>query len=170
MRLLGPASATRATVEKNAAAQKGVHARFLEQMLPALWVAAGHYGIDPVGMVAQAFKETAGGNFTGKVKPEFCNPCGLKNHDSLFPGVDDGDQPLAHARFANWSVGAIAHAQHLAAYAGLSVSGLILDPRYDMVVARHRLESWEDLSGKWARAADYGPSIVTIARRLQASV
>lgn len=168
MRILGPASALRATVEQNAAAQKGVHERFVDVMLPALWSAAGRYGIDPVGLVAQAYKETGGGNFTGKVKAEFCNPCGLKNRSSLFPGVDDGDQPLAHARFANWSVGAHAHAQHLAAYAGLSIDDLIVDPRYELVVGRFQLEAFEELSGRWAPSATYGAEVVVIARRLQA--
>jgi hypothetical protein len=32
--------------------------RFTEQMFPVLWAAALHYGIDPVGLVAQSYKET----------------------------------------------------------------------------------------------------------------
>lgn len=167
MRILGPPSAPRATVVAAAAAQSGVHTRFVDDMLPALWDAAVANGVDPVGVIAQAFKETGGGQFKGRVKPEFRNTCGLKNRQSLFPGVDDGDQPLAHARFASWRVGALAHVQHLLAYAGVPVRLLIVDPRYELVAGKHRLESFEELGGRWAPSATYGTELVVIARRLQ---
>jgi hypothetical protein len=167
MRILGPPSADRATVLANVTAATGVHARFVADMFPALWWAGLACGVDPVGMVAQSFKETGGGQYAGKVKPEFFNPCGLKVGASLFPGVDDGDNPLAHARFPNWQVGALAHAQHLAAYAGVVLPTLIVDPRYELVVGVHRVETFEDLSGKWAPAATYGSDLVKRARKLQ---
>lgn len=168
MRILGPTSAPRATALAAVQALPGVHARFPGEMFPALWSAALGCGIDPVGMVAQAFKETAGGNYTGKVKPEFYNTCGLKVRTlGLFPGIDDGDMPLAHQRFPNWLCGALAHAQHLAAYAGAVVGTLIVDPRYELVVGKYRLETFEELSGKWAPSATYGTELVAIARKLQ---
>jgi hypothetical protein len=170
VRILGPPSATRGVARYNAAALPGIHARFIDDMFPALWKAAITYGVDPVGVLAQSFKETGGGNFTGKVRAEFCNPCGLKNRASLFPGVDDGDLPLAHARFANWYAGAVAHVQHLAAYAGATVPGVIVDPRFDFVAGKNRLENFEDLGGKWAPDPAYGTSVVATARKLQTAI
>ncbi len=143
------------------------HARFARDMAPALWHAATHYGISPAGMVAQAWKETGGGNFTGQVRPEFCNTCGLKNIRPLYPGVDDGDRPLAHARFANWQVGAHAHAQHLLAYCGVKVAGLVVDPRFHVVRAPF-VTDWEQLSGRWAPSPTYGQEIAALAAKLAA--
>jgi hypothetical protein len=169
MRLIGPPSAPRAVVIANVNKQTGVHPRFVVEMLPELWSAGEVYGIDPVGVIAQAFKETAAGRFGGAVRPEFFNTCGLKvRHLGLFPGVDDGDNPLAHARFANWTNGAHAHVQHLAKYAGQPVTGLIVDPRY-FLVGGAPVETFEELSSRWAPAADYGQTLVAIARRLQAT-
>ena len=37
--------------------------RFTQEMFPALWDAALRYGIDPVGLVAQSYKETGKGKF-----------------------------------------------------------------------------------------------------------
>lgn len=154
----------------NVRATLGVHPRFADEMFPALWDAAVTCGVDPVGLIAQAAKETRWGNYGGKVRPEFHNTCGLKNGSSLFPGVDDLDNPLAHARFANWEVGALAHAQHLAAYAGARPPfGLIVDPRFELVAGKSRLENFEELSGKWAPSTTYGPELVKIARALQTS-
>lgn len=169
MRLIGPPSAPRAVVIGNVNKQTGVHPRFVVEMLPDLWSAGEFYGIDPVGVLAQAFKETAGGRFTGAVRPEFFNPCGLKVRQlGLFPGIDDGDNPLAHQRFANWTNGAHAHVQHLCAYAGQPVPGLIVDPRY-FLVGGTPVETFEELSGRWAPSPTYGPELVAIARRFQAT-
>ena len=52
--------------------------RFTQEMFPALWDAALRYGIDPVGLVAQSYKETGKGNFGGQVKPQFYNTAGIK--------------------------------------------------------------------------------------------
>jgi hypothetical protein len=145
---------------------------FNDQMLPALWAAGLRYGIDPVGVVAQSYHETGAGKFPGRVKPEFYNTCGLKNrHLGLFPGIDDGDNPLAHARFASWDAGARAHVQHLRAYAGWPVTpeSEIVDPRYWLVVGK-RLEEFEELSGNWAPAATYGQSIEALISKLSSTV
>lgn len=168
MRIIGPASATYATVEKNLRARVGLHPRFVNEMFPELWAAAVEYGLDPVGVVAQAGKETGWGNFTGNVKPEFYNTAGIKvRYNALFPGVTDGDRPLAHQMFPNWRVGAIAHVQHLRAYTGWPVTDEpIVDPRYQYVAA-HRLENFEDLGGKWAPSTSYGVELVGLARSLQ---
>lgn len=176
MRIIGPPSADQDSVFVMLQNTASVHPRFTAEMFYPLWNAALRYGIDPIGVVAQATKETGAGQFTGKVKPEFCNPCGLKiRYQNLtFPDQPDpqpllGDKPLAHAMFPNWNVGATAHVQHLRAYAGwpLGDGELVVDPHYVFVVGKHWCENFEDLSGKWAPALDYGQGIVTIARRLQ---
>jgi hypothetical protein len=145
-------------------------------MLEPLWRAASQYGLDPVGLVAQAAKETNWGNYTGRVKPEFHNTCGLKvapeQQALVFPDQPDprptaDDKPLAHAMFSNWWIGAKAHAQHLCAYTGQLIGEEPVDPRYELVVNKHWCENFEDLGGKWAPAPDYGVKIVAIARRLQ---
>jgi hypothetical protein len=170
VRIIGPPSAARAHVLQRVAAEQPVaHERFLLEMFPALWDAAVAYDIDPVGVIAQSGKETSWGRFSGKVLPGFYNTCGLKNrHLGLFPGLDDADWPLAHARFASWETGAVAHVQHLCGYAGLPVHGLIVDPRYWLVAGKHRLENWSELGGKWAPAPSYGTELETVMRRLQA--
>jgi N-acetylmuramoyl-L-alanine amidase len=168
MKILGPATADRVTVEANLPAN--AHPRFGAAMLPALWDAATHYGIDPIGIVAQAWKETGGGNYTGRVKPEHYNTCGLKVRHLGYGGpATTGDEQLAHAAFANWTIGAHAHAQHLLAYCGGQVAGLIVDPRYT-VVSPPYVTDWEQLGGRWAPSSTYGTEIVTLARRLQGEV
>lgn len=172
MRIIGPPSAPEAAVRRALTdweTVQRVHPRLIDDMLPALWAAAIGYLIDPVGVVAQAFKETGGGFFRGNVRPEFYNPCGLKvRHNALFPGVTDADNPLAHQMFPNWPVGATAHVQHLCAYAGWSPNpdALIVDPRYGYVAGKHRIEAWAELGGRWAPSATYGAEIEAVMRDL----
>jgi hypothetical protein len=167
VRIIGPSTADKASVAGRLAGMGG-DKRFVGEMLNPLWSAAERYGIDPAGVVAQSYKETGGGKFGGKVKPEFYNTCGLKiRHQNLYPGVTDGDNPLAHAMFPSWEVGAEAHVQHLRAYAGWPVTDLIVDPRYVLVIGRHACESFAELGGKWAPTASYGTELVAIARKLQ---
>jgi N-acetylmuramoyl-L-alanine amidase len=168
VRIIGPPSAEMDLVQRNALALSGTHPRFVEEMLTPLWDAASDYMIDPVGVVAQAYKETAGGNYTGKVKAEFYNTCGLKiRHLGMLPEAD-GDQPLAHQIFPSWEVGAEAHVQHLRAYAGWPIDlELVVDPRYQLVVGKNACATFEELSGKWAPSATYGQELVTLARRLR---
>jgi hypothetical protein len=149
----------------------GANTLFVTSIAPALWAAAVKYAVDPVGMIAQSLKETAGGAFTGKVRPEFYNTAGIKvRHPDVVPGVTDGDNPLAHAMFANWAVGAEAHAQHLRAYTGALVDGhLVVDPRLVFVVGRYRVEDFEELGGKWAPSPSYGQEVVAVAARLLAA-
>jgi N-acetylmuramoyl-L-alanine amidase len=171
VRIIGPPSVPVEIVFERMLGMK-VEQRFRDDAVPELWDAAERYRIDPVGLVAQALKETGLGRFGGKVKFEFYNPCGLKTrHPDLFPGVTDGDNPLAHAMFPNWRVGALAHGQHVIAYAGwpelvTDLGDPIVDPRWDYVAGRHRLEDWAELGGKWAPSTTYGVEIEALMRRL----
>jgi hypothetical protein len=166
MRLIGPPSATKDTVLANLAGLKP-HPRFTGDMFPELWDAAEFYGIDPVGVVAQSYKETGGGTFGGAVLPQFFNPCGLKIRNVGIRPETTGDQPLAHAMFPSWEVGATAHVQHLCAYAGMPAHGLIVDPRYAYVVGKHALENWSELGGKWAPSPFYGIEIESLMETLR---
>lgn len=173
MRILGPESSPYQNVFENLASV-GANALFVDLMFPSLWSAALKYGIDPVGMVAQSGKETAWGGFTGNVNKVFFNTCGLKNTDpqrSLYPGITDKDNPLSHAMFSGWPEGAEAQAQHLRAYTGWKVlDQLIVDPRYELALKTTTTwcETWADLGGNWAPAADYGQKVEEIMVRLQA--
>lgn len=169
MRIMSAATVTLTTVLDNIASDEPQVADvFTDAIVPELWTAAVDHGVDPVGAIAQAAKETGWGRFGGAITAEWRNTCGLKNTRPLFPGVDDGDQPLAHARFPSWRVGALAHVQHLAAYAGRPVSGLIVDPRYWLVLNSGRpVPEFEGLSGRWAPSPTYGQGIVNIAARLR---
>lgn len=169
VRIIGPPSATEDNVRRQLGIiAGGIHPRFLGEMFDSLWGEARTLSIDPVGMVAQSFKETGAGNFTGNVKPEFYNTAGIKTRTvGFYPGLNDGDRPLAHAQFANWRVGAIAQAQHLRAYAGwpLTVYELIVDPRYSLVKGQW-CENWSDLGTRWAPSPTYGQEIEAIMQRL----
>ena len=172
-RIFGPPSSTRESVLAKVKARPGVSQLFINEMFPALWDAAIKYGIDPVGMVAQSGKETSWGNFGGKVRKEFFNTAGNKispTQQALFPGVTDGDNPLAHAMFASWKVGAEVHAQHLRRYAGVPIQPetLLVAPRYWAVAeANTGTTDWFGLSGKWAPAASYGPSLEQIMNEIR---
>lgn len=146
------------------------HPRFATDMVPALWAAGLGYGIDPVGMVAQSGKETGWGNYGGRVPPWFYNTAGIKVRHvreamALVP-TGDGDHPLIHQQFPNWQIGAVAHAQHLRAYTGQTVMGMIVDPRYSLVGPPF-VDTWAGLGGRWAPSASYGSEIESIIDRLR---
>ncbi|MBO8165091.1 MAG: trypsin-like peptidase domain-containing protein, partial [Brevibacillus sp.] len=111
-------------------------------------------GIRPEVAYAQAAKETAFGRFGGVVTRDHHNWCGLKTTK----GGSNSD-PYAHAKFPDDEVGVLAHLQHLALYAGVEVTGRIVDPRHFSSI-EGTAPTVEALGGKWAPAADYGQSIV----------
>jgi N-acetylmuramoyl-L-alanine amidase len=118
------------------------------------------YGIRADIALAQACKETNYFKFTGIVKPEFNNYCGLKTEKA------QGDTPSDHARFPDPATGVEAHIQHLYCYATqnpLPEDRTLVDPRFNIVaeiVGRGTATTVEELSGKWAPSSDYGKSIV----------
>lgn len=167
MRIVDQPSATRSSVLQRLNGLKPAPI-FTQDIFPAIWDAGLHYGVDPVGMVAQSYKETGAGRFTGNVQPRFYNTAGIKiRHTDMFPGITDQDRPLAHQMFPSWEVGAAAQAQHLRAYAGQPVTGdLIVDPRYVWVIGQFSLTEWSDLGGKWAPSPTYGIEIEQIMQTL----
>lgn len=177
MRIIGPPSVPRASVLARLQEWQTdgrVHARFVDEMFEPLWRTAHIYGIDPVGIVAQSYKETAGGKFGGRIDHRWCNTCGLKiRHVGIVPAADGG-RALAHAMFASWAVGALAHVQHVCAYAGLRADLIcaafpevpIVDPRFELV-SGPPLENWWELSGRWAPSPTYGSEIEAVMTLLR---
>lgn len=145
-----------------------VHARFINEMFPALWDAAVKYDIDPVGMVAQALHETDRGNYTGNVVPEMHNTAGIKWHDSwrfqIINYPAEGDAMLSHAAFANWRAGTEAHAQHVLGYMGIKLPPwqVVVDPRYPLALDQAKqtgpAKYWSQMGGyrRWAPNPSYG--------------
>ncbi len=114
-----------------------------------------YYGIRGDLAFAQAMHETDYLRFTGVVKPEQNNFCGL--------GATGPDNQ--GASFQTPREGVLAHLQHLYAYATtkpLTDGYPLLDPRFDLV-ARGSVPTWVGLNGKWAvPGATYGQSILSI--------
>ena len=48
-------------------------------------------------------------------------------------------------------------------------SYLIVDPRATFVVGKYRVETFEELGGKWAGSATYGQEVVALAEELKAA-
>lgn len=171
MEILSRPTATAATVVNNLRLRPGINPRFIDEMFIHLWNEAIRYGIDPVGMVAQSFKETGGGNYGGKVPFWFHNTAGLKTKyiketmDLL--GTTDVDHPLVHLRFRDFKQGARAHAHHLRAYSvKLPPDEEILSHRYGLV--SRNATHFSELSGGWAPSPTYGPEIEKLAAQLSA--
>jgi hypothetical protein len=146
------------------------HRRFVAHMLDPLWTEACQHGVDPVGVVAQAYHETDGGRFTGAVLASMHNTCGLRVdpealtvHDEAVPlagapAARAALLTLSHASFATWQLGARAHVQHVLAYAGVAVaSEELVDGRYRLVrrLVTPPVLSWRELGQRWA-TAQYG--------------
>lgn len=153
-------------------AASSAHPRFLADMFDPLWRMARIYGIDQLYFVAQSYKETGGGKFTGNVPTTYFNTCGLKVRDTSLVTFPNGSEvPLAHCQSASWFEGAEKQAQHLYAYMGkeLPLGRYLCDPRWLWVYGKHTATQWEDLTGKWAvPGIGYGESIVEIGNRFVA--
>jgi hypothetical protein len=114
-------------------------------------------GIRPDVLFAQEMLETDFGKFTGKVPPDYHNVAGVKvKNPSPFDVRED------HEKFATWSEGIRAHANHLCAYAGLEpVEGSNGEPVHDryFVVAglswAGTVKTIDGLSGHYAPRHDY---------------
>ncbi|MDQ1001197.1 N-acetylmuramoyl-L-alanine amidase [Neobacillus niacini] len=118
-----------------------------------------YYGIRGDVAFAQAMHETDYLRFTGVVKPEQNNFCGL--------GATGPDNP--GASFETPREGVLAHLQHLYAYAStkpLPDGYPLVDPRFSLV-ARGSAPTWVGLNGKWAvPGTTYGQSILGLYERM----
>ncbi|WP_199256826.1 N-acetylmuramoyl-L-alanine amidase [Alteribacillus sp. YIM 98480] len=117
-----------------------------------------YYGIRGDVAFAQALHETDFFRFTGVVKPEQNNFCGL--------GATDRDNP--GASFDTPEEGVLAHIQHLYAYSSSSAlpdKYPLVDPRFQLV-ERGSATTWVGLNGKWAVPGDrYGQMILNLYER-----
>jgi hypothetical protein len=69
-------------------------------------------------------------------------------------------------KFSNLTVGTLAHAHHLMAYAGEPVPVDTPDPRNDFV-EYGSAKTVRDLSGKWTPDPNYGKNIESIIRKFR---
>lgn len=147
---------------------------FVDEIAPALWYAASDHAIDPVGVIAQSYKETGAGRFGGAITAKWFNTAGIKIREPGHTPGTEGDKPLAHAMFPNWETGALAQVQHLRAYVNwhIPVCEPLVDPRYVWVIGRYTGENqivhWSHLSTRWAPSRTYGNEIEDIMTRLRA--
>ena len=118
-----------------------------------------YYGIRGDIAFAQAMHETDYLRFTGTVRPEQNNFCGL--------GTTGPDNP--GASFDTPREGVLAHLQHLFAYAStkpLPDKYPLVDPRFDLV-KRGAATTWVGLNGKWAvPGTHYGQSILGLYEKM----
>jgi hypothetical protein len=108
-------------------------------------------------MLAQEMFETGWGRFGGIVLPGYRNVAGIKVRDPR-----GANPPEAYQRFACWSEGIRAHANHLGAYCGAAP---VLGPNGEPVHARYHVatstawagavETTDGLSRTWSTRGDY---------------
>ena len=122
------------------------------------WAWGGAVGIRSDLMLAQEMFETGWGHFGGIVAPQQHNVAGIK-----VGNPNAADLPGDFERFATWSEGIRAHANHLGAYSGavpvLGPNGEPVHDRYYVVRSAPwagTVETIGGLSGKWSVREDYG--------------
>ena len=135
-------------------ASKG--ATTIEDFCHILVEEAADEGVSGDVVFAQAMLETGYLSFTGAVRPEMCNFCGLGANSSV-PGSGN--------TFANVREGLRAQVQHLKAYGSReSLVHDLVDPRFGYVT-RGCAPTIGDLSGRWA-GEGYGEKIASVLERL----
>jgi hypothetical protein len=182
--IFGPAIATadqlRAWLEaeavRNRARMQGMGREFIPfPDLVDLYLRIGaEYGVRGDVALAQAAKETGYWQFTGDVKPDQNNFCGLwATGDKPLTGTEplNGADPSRvrleagrhGATFATAEAGVEAHIQHLYAYATkdrLPSGRVLLSPRF-VYVQHGSAPTWQGLNARWAvPGTTYGQSII----------
>lgn len=135
---------------------RGASQRFID-VAPIYWEYGEIFGIRADVLYAQAAKETAFGNYTGKVKPEMNNWAGIKKYGAT------GDETDDHESFATPEEGVRAHFNHMSAYVGVSAVGET-HGRYKSVIIlpwAGQVKYVEQLGTKWCPDPNYGYSIMT---------
>lgn len=127
----------------------------VEEFVSTYYEEAGFEGVRPDLAIAQAILETGFFRYGGDVLPEQNNYAGI--------GTTGNSRGIW---FANVREGAVAHIQHLLAYATTREPlKPIVDPRYYIAREIHLAQcpTWESLSGKWAVPGyNYGQNIIRI--------
>lgn len=124
------------------------------ELADLFWEIAPKLNIRPDIAYAQSAKETAFGRFGGVLNNTYHNTCGLKTSK----GGGNYD-PNVHQKFPDWETGILAHVQHLAIYAGITVVPPIVDPRHFSFI-KGKAKTVEELGGAWAGNPNYGVSII----------
>ncbi len=129
----------------------------VDELVQLYWKEAGREGVREDLALAQAIIETGFFRFTGDVKPEQNNFCGL--------GTTGGG--VEGAYFDEPETGVRAHIQHLLAYTTQKhPSTEIVDPRYDLAhsirMERGIVDTWAGLNGTWAMGSQYCEKIMRI--------
>lgn len=129
----------------------------VDELVGLYWTEAGREGVREDIALAQAIVETGFFSFTGDVKPEQNNYCGLGTTGGGVEG-EYFDEP---------EVGVRAHIQHLLAYTTKKhPSTDIVDPRYELAHAirmeRGIVDKWSGLNGTWAMGSQYCEKIMRI--------
>lgn len=129
----------------------------VDELVGLYWTEAGREGVREDIALAQAIVETGFFSFTGDVKPEQNNYCGLGTTGGGVEG-EYFDEP---------EIGVRAHIQHLLAYTTQKhPSTDIVDPRYELAHAirmeRGIVDKWSGLNGTWAMGSQYCEKIMRI--------
>lgn len=129
----------------------------VDELVDLYWTEAGREGVREDIALAQAIIETGFFSFTGDVKPEQNNYCGLGTTGGGVEG-EYFDEP---------EIGVRAHIQHLLAYTTKKhPSTDIVDPRYELAHAirmeRGIVDKWSGLNGTWAMGSQYCEKIMRI--------
>lgn len=129
----------------------------VDELVGLYWTEAGREGVREDIALAQAIIETGFFSFTGDVKPEQNNYCGLGTTGGGVEG-EYFDEP---------EIGVRAHIQHLLAYTTKKhPSTDIVDPRYELAHAirmeRGIVDKWSGLNGTWAMGSQYCEKIMRI--------
>ena len=129
----------------------------VDELVDLYWTEAGREGVREDIALAQAIIETGFFSFTGDVKPEQNNYCGLGTTGGGVEG-EYFDEP---------EIGVRAHIQHLLAYTTQKhPSTDIVDPRYELAHAirmeRGIVDKWSGLNGTWAMGSQYCEKIMRI--------
>ncbi len=151
-----------ATVERMYQFVKSKNSSFDREIAEQFMAVSPIYGLRGDIALCQSIIETGWFKYTGgtAVTPDDHNYCGL--------GVTVLGQK--GCQFSTVKEGVTAQIQHLYAYActkSIPAGETLVDPRFKYVT-RGIAPNWEDLSGRWATASDYGTKIMNMYKDMMA--
>ena len=151
-----------ASVERLYQFIKSKNSSFDREIAEQFIAVSARYGLRGDIALCQSIIETGWFKYTGgtAVTPDDHNYCGL--------GVTVLGQK--GCQFSTVKEGVTAQIQHLYAYActkAIPAGETLVDPRFKYVT-RGIAPNWEDLSGRWATASDYGTKILNMYKEMMA--